>query len=221
MAQLQRCQAHAQGWSRAWSQGRERGGAWWSLRAGTALSVGARGGRQDEPARRVPCSPSWPGLLTGCLGSPGRAPLWLTRDWGRAGTQERQEAEESTEPLRLASPEQSAGPAWTTHPLRGTQGPSVSFQGSCWPSQPRFPTPAPSSRSITLPASGLLPVEPLNSAPTTSASLVSISPAQAPGTDQPACLDSSRYSRLAAWPAHGLVPRRELPTLSCSRQLGL
>ena len=98
-------------------------------------------------AWRVPCSPSWPGLLTGCLGSPGRAPLWLTRDWGRAGTQERQEAEESTEPLRLASPEQSAGPAWTTHPLRGTQGPSVSFQGSCWPSQPRFPTPAPSSRS--------------------------------------------------------------------------
>lgn len=108
---------------------------------------GARGGRQDEPARRVPCSPSWPGLLTGCLGSPGEPLLWLIRDWGRDGTQERQEAEESTEPLGLASPEQSAGPPLTTHPLRDTQGPSVSFQGSCWPSQPRFPTPAPSSRS--------------------------------------------------------------------------
>ena len=50
----------------------------------------------------------------------------------------------------------------------------------------------------TLPASGLLAVEPLNSAPTTSSSLVSTSPAQAPGTEQPACLDISRYSRLAA-----------------------
>lgn len=73
----------------------------------------------------------------------------------------------------------------------------------------------------TLPAPGLLAGEPLNSAPTTSASLVSTSPAQAPGTDQPACWDSSRYSRLAVWPAPRLVPRRELPTLSCSRQLGL
>lgn len=83
MAQLQRHQAHAQGRSRAWSQGRERGGAWWSLRAaGMALSAGARGGRQDEPAWRVPCSPSWPGLLTGCLGSPGRAPALADKRLG-------------------------------------------------------------------------------------------------------------------------------------------
>ena len=116
--------------------------------AGTALSVWGAG---RPSGRACPAGPllsllAWSAHWVSRVARMS-ALLWLIRDWGQDGTQERQEAEESTEPLGLASPEQSAGPAWTTHPLRGTQGPSVSFQGSCWPSQPRFPTPAPSSRS--------------------------------------------------------------------------
>lgn len=154
MAQLQRYHAHAQGWSRVWSQGRERGGTWWSLQAaGTALSVVGVG---RLSGRACPVGPllsllAWSAHWVSRVARMS-ALLWLTRDWGQDRTQEHQEAEESTEPLGLASPEQSAGPPLTTHPLRGTQGPSVSFQGFCcqkqqelWPSHPRFPTPAPSS----------------------------------------------------------------------------
>lgn len=141
--------------------------------------------------------------------------LWLPRGWDQDGTQERQEAEESTEPLGLASPEPGGalrGPRLPPGLLlpKAAFSPQVSYTCSFLPLGLSAP-----------PASGLLAVEPLNSAPTTSASAVSISPASAPGTDQPACLDSSRYSKLAAWPPHGLVPERELPTLSCSRKLGL
>lgn len=160
----------------------------------------------------VSCSPSWPGLLTGCLRSPGPVPwdqgLGPGRDTGTPGGR---------------GEHRTFGPGFS-RARRGAQGP---------PSPPRAPAAEsglliPGFLHLLLPlglsappASGLLAVEHLNSAPTTRANAVSISPAQAPGTDQPACLDSSRYSRLAAWPAHGFVPERELPTLSCSHQLRL
>ena len=69
-------------------------------------------------------SPALPPGLVCSLGVSGRQDeplLWLTRGWGRAGTQEGQEAEESTVPLGLASAEQSAGPAWST-PSQGHSG---------------------------------------------------------------------------------------------------
>lgn len=64
---------------------------------------GERGGHQDEPARGFPALP--PGLVCslGVSGHQDQRPG--TRGWGQDGAQERQEAEESTEPLGLASPE--------------------------------------------------------------------------------------------------------------------